>query len=250
MHCPTLAALILVLLPLTSFADAQSDSHRPTKETALIRLFTAPDESSPQSEALQPDEILYPVAESIGSEGSTWYLVKTQGGLIGWIKGGNSEGAKRAADLFRSLPSRHVTSPPVEIPLQASDTASSAIVSVPILMNGSAAFATVTLNGTVQALMLLDTGATYTIVSRQVATTLRLNETTRVTISTANGSINVPLSSLGSMKVGAAEVTNVTVAIHDIFANSTLGGVLGLDFLGRFHTSIDSRRKLLILAPR
>jgi predicted aspartyl protease len=98
--------------------------------------------------------------------------------------------------------------------------------------------------------MLLDTGATYTVVSRGLAASLRLYEVSRATLSTANGLISVPLARLQSIKVGAAEALDLTVAIQDISVNSTVGGLLGLDFLSRFNTSIDSRKQLLILAPR
>jgi hypothetical protein len=53
-----------------------------------------------------------------------------------------------------------------------------------------------------------------------------------------------------SIKVGTAEALNLTVAIQDISMNSAIDGLLGLDFLSRFRTSIDSRQQLLILAPR
>ena len=246
----TLAALILLLV-LTPFADAQTGSARlPLKVTRALRLFTAPDESSPQIEVPKSDDTLFPVAETIGSEGSKWYLVKTQSGLVAWIKAGDSDDAKRTEDFFRSLPSRRASTLPVEIPSVPSDSAPPSAILVPIHMNGSAAFVTVTLNHTVQAFMLLDTGASYTVVSRQLAGSLSLNETSRATLSTANGLINVALARLGSIKVGAAEALNLTVAIHDMSSNSKLGGLLGLDFLSRFHTSIDSRRQLLILAPR
>jgi len=246
----TSAALILLLV-LSRLADAQTGSTRqPLKVTRALRLFTAPDESSPQIEVPKSDDTLFPVAETIGSEGSKWYLVKTQSGLVAWIKAGDSDDAKRTEDFFRSLPSRRASTLAVEIPSVSSDSAPPSAILVPIHMTGSAAFVTVTLNRTVQAFMLLDTGASYTVVSRQLAGSLSLNETSRATISTANGLINVALARLGSIKVGAAEALNLTVAIHDISTNSKLGGLLGLDFLSRFHTSIDSRRQLLILAPR
>ena len=140
--------------------------------------------------------------------------------------------------------------PGVEITSGSVDSAPASAIPVPNKKNGSAGFVTAMLDHRVQTLMLVDTGATYTVVSRQLAATLGLNEASRASISTANGLINVALARLGSIQVGAAEATNLTVAIHDISTNTKLGGLLGLDFLSRFHTSIDSRRQLLILAPR
>ena len=105
-------------------------------------------------------------------------------------------------------------------------------------MTGSAALVPVILNQTIQAHMLLDTGATYTVVSRGLAASLGLYEASRATLSTANGLISVPLARLQSIKVGAAEALDLTVAIQDVSVNSTVGGLLGLDFLSRFNTSI------------
>jgi clan AA aspartic protease (TIGR02281 family) len=246
----TLAALLLLLV-LTPYAGAQSGpTPQPLRVTRALRLFTAPDESSPQIEVPTTDDTLSPVAETIGSGGSKWYLIKTRSGIVAWIKAGASDDAKRTEEFFRSLSSRRASALAVEIPSVSSDPAPSSAILVPIQMNGSAAFVTAMLDHSVQTLMLLDTGASYTVVSRQLATSLGLNEASRAAISTANGLINVALARLGSIKVGAAEATNLTVAIHDISTNSKLGGLLGLDFLSRFHTSIDSRRQLLILAPR
>jgi clan AA aspartic protease (TIGR02281 family) len=249
MSTTTAAALILAVL-VPALADAQTSSaSQPVKVTGTARLFTAPDDASAQLNAPQLGDTLYPIAETIGSEDSRWYLVKTQSGVVGWIKAEGSSDAKRTEELFRGLLTRHASTFPVGISSPSSESKSAASILVPIVMTGSAAFVNVTLNRTVPALMLLDTGASYTVVSRRLATSLGLTEASRASISTANGPINVPLAHLDSIKVAAAETNNITVVIHDISSNPTLG-LLGLDVLSRFHISIDSRRKLLILAPR
>jgi clan AA aspartic protease (TIGR02281 family) len=193
---------------------------------------------------------LLPLAETIGSAGLKWYLVKTKNGTSGWIKGGDSDEAAKIETFFRS--STGGTSPtfPVEIPSASLSQTFSSTILVPIRMTGSAAFAPVMLNHTIQTYMLVDTGATYTVVSRRLAASLQLYEASRVTLSTANGLVTVPLARLQSIKVGDAEALNLSVAIQDVSMNSMVGGLLGLDFLSRFHTSIDSRKQLLILAPR
>lgn len=242
------AILLLILIP---FVGAQTAFIRqPLKVTSRLRLFTAPDESSPQIKAPETDDTLSPVAETIGSGGTKWYLVKTRSGIVAWIKAGASDEAKRTEDFFKSLSNRHASVLAVETPSTSPNLALSGTIRVPIQMNGSAAFVTAMLDRKVQTLMLLDTGASYTVVSRQLAISLGLNESSHAAIATANGLIKVALARLGSIRVGAAEATNLTVAIHNISTNPKLGGLLGLDFLSRFHTSIDSRRQLLILAPR
>lgn len=245
---PAVALILALLFP--AFADAQTGSNlQPVTITGTPRLFTAPDDSSTQLGAPQLGDTLYPIAETIGSEGSRWYLVKTQSGVVAWIKAGDSTDAKRTEELFRGLLNRHAATLPLGISSLSSESRSADSILVPIVMTGSAAFVNVTLNRTVQALMLLDTGATYTVVSRRLATSLGLTEGSRASISTANGPISAPLAHLDSIKIAAAETNNITVVIHDISPNPTVG-LLGLDVLSRFNTTIDSRRKLLILAPR
>lgn len=245
-RCNTLLALISLLI-FAATIQAQTYSGLRPRET---RLFTAPDESSQQMEVPTSDSSLLPLAETIGSEGLKWYLVKTKDGTTGWIKGGESAEAAKFETFFRSSTAGHSSTLPVEIPSATSAQTSPSAILVPIRMTGSAVFVPVILNYTIQAHMLLDTGATYTVVSRGLAASLRLYEVSRATLSTANGLISVPLARLQSIKVGAAEALDLTVAVQDISVNSTVGGLLGLDFLSRFNTSIDSRKQLLILAPR
>jgi clan AA aspartic protease (TIGR02281 family) len=175
-------------------------------------------------------------------------LVRTKDGTTGWIKGGRSDEAEKVKAFFKSSNGESLSALSIQTlsPVQRS----SSPVIVPLRMSGSAAFVTVVLNQTLQANMLVDTGATYTLVSRRIASGLRLYESSRAVLSTANGPINVPLATLQSVKVGAAEALNLTVAIQDISTHSGVDGLLGLDFLSRFHTSIDSRQQRLILAPR
>ena len=241
-------AVVFVSLLLIAMT-IETQTHGDNNTNRRIRLFTAPDESSQQMDVSKPDDSLIPVAETIGSEGVKWYLVRTKNGTTGWLKGGDSDDAARIETFFKSSIGGRPSTIPVEIPSASLVQAHSGAISVPIHMTGSAAFVPVTLNHAVQAYMLLDTGATYTVVSRRLATSLRLSEASQATLSTANGVITVPLARLQSLKVGLAEALNLTVAIQDISTNQTVAGLLGLDFLSRFHTSIDSRKQVLILAP-
>jgi predicted aspartyl protease len=246
----TLVALISLIILAPTIEAQTPPAPRPINTNREIRLFTAPDESSQQIEVPKSDGSLLPLAETIGGEGLKWYLVKTKNGTSGWIKGSDSDEAAKIESFFKSSNRGSSSTLPVEIPSASSAQTFSSAIIVPIRMTGSAAFVPVMLNHTIQAYMLLDTGATYTVVSRRLAASLRLYEASRAILSTANGLITVPLARLQSIKVGGAEALNLTVAIQDVSMNSTVGGLLGLDFLSRFHTSIDSRKQLLILAPR
>lgn len=237
------------ILALAPAANAQTHSSlRPIETSRDLRLFTAPDESSPQIETPRPMASFSPLGEATSSEGTKWYLIKTSDGTTGWIKGGRSDAAEKAKAFFRSSNDKFTSAPALETLPAAQKSSSPAVV--PLRMTGSAAFVSVMLNQTLQANMLMDTGATYTLVSRRIASALHLYESSRAVLSTANGLVNVPLATLQSVKVGAAEALHLTVAIQDISMHAGVDGLLGLDFLSRFHTSIDSRQQRLILAPR
>jgi len=117
-------------------------------------------------------------------------------------------------------------------------------------MNGASVIVPVTFNGALTANLVLDTGATVTVVSRRIASNLALRTLGASKVGTVGGVITVPLARLGSLKVGEAEVHDLVVSIHDFSADPRIEGLLGLDFLKHFHVSLDARRRLLILGPR
>ncbi len=221
------------------------------KEPSQVRLLTAPDETSPAAAVVARDEvILSPTAQVLGTGGVKWYLVKAKNGIAGWITAGDVDAGSTLERVFKPIPAELSISSPVEIPSSAASSAPGNAIVVPIQTNGSAVIVPVVLNRTVQTNMILDTGASFTVVSHQLAGRLGLKSTRRVALVTANGTVGAPMAPLGSLKVGDAEVANLTVVIQDFSPVPTLGGLLGLDFLSRYHTSVDSRRQVLILAPR
>ena len=247
--------VVFVVFALTGFAITTAAIHaqihsvrKPIAVAHDIRLFTAPDESSQQIAIPKSDGFILPLLETI-NDGTRWYLVKTRSDITGWIKDGPADVAQQLEAFFRKSRTESFAALPVEIQPTNEQQTSSNLIKVPIRMNGSAAFVPVILNQTVTAEMLLDTGATHTLVARRIATSLRLLELSRAKLATANGLITVPLARMQSIKVGTAEASNLLVAIQDISMHSGIDGLLGLDFLSRFHTSIDPRKQLLILAP-
>ena len=120
-------------------------------------------------------------------------------------------------------------------------------------MTGSAILVPVVLNGSLRTYMIMDTGATFTVVTPRIAKKLGLRldpYSSRVPLMTANGYITAPIARLASLKVGNAEVRGLMVAVHKFSPDSQIGGLLGLNFLNQFDTSIDSGSQLLTLAPQ
>jgi clan AA aspartic protease (TIGR02281 family) len=125
--------------------------------------------------------------------------------------------------------------------------------SIPIEKNGAIVIVDATLNGKASAKLIVDTGASYTMISSAKAKELGIDlEATRRTIPfhTANGIIQAPLADLESVTVGGMEVKNLTAAIHDALPNTRVTGLLGLDFLSQFRMDIDTQKGVLHLEKK
>jgi clan AA aspartic protease (TIGR02281 family) len=107
----------------------------------------------------------------------------------------------------------------------------------------------VVINGRLGVNFILDTGATYTSISRQAARDLGIDMTSaqNVTLKTANGIIQVPRVVLKSININGVEANNVEVTIHDVPAAKNITGLLGLSFLDKFTVTIDKKNHRLIL---
>jgi len=101
----------------------------------------------------------------------------------------------------------------------------------------------VVINNRLGVNFILDTGATYTSISRKTA--MDLNR--MISLKTANGVIQVPKVTLGSININGLEAKNVEVTIHDLPAANNVTGLLGLSFLEQFMVTIDKRNHRIIL---
>lgn len=126
-------------------------------------------------------------------------------------------------------------------------------ISIPIEKNGQIVTVEATINQKTSARFVVDTGASFTMISSATARELDIDVSrNRPTIpfQTANGVIQAPLVSLESIDVGGMEVRNLTAAIHDFAPDSKISGLLGLDFLSSFRMDIDRDKGMLHLEKR
>ncbi|MEC4673594.1 MAG: retropepsin-like aspartic protease [Nitrospirota bacterium] len=127
-------------------------------------------------------------------------------------------------------------------------------IAVPLTKIGGSLVVQVLLNGTQSAHLIVDTGATMTVLSYDLGIELGLLSGSGVDISTVNtagGSVQVNITKIGQIQVGQAKVDNVQVAIHDLPGGiSGVSGLLGMSFLKHFTVTLDSNRGFLYLAPR
>lgn len=125
--------------------------------------------------------------------------------------------------------------------------------SIPFEKQGQVVVIEAMLNGKTPAKLIVDTGATFTMISAATAKELAIepNESARrLPIQTANGVIQAPLTSLESINVGGVEMKNLPAVIHDALPNSQVAGLLGLNFLSNFRMDIDTQKGLLHLEKK
>lgn len=126
-----------------------------------------------------------------------------------------------------------------------------AVLAVPLERMGSLFVVTVYVNGTRPAKMILDTGASHTILSFAVARDLSLwaqRRSTSMTMHTAGGTVRADVLPISSLKIGDAEVQDIDVVIHDLpEVPPAIEGLLGLNVLSHFTVTIDGVGNQLLL---
>jgi clan AA aspartic protease (TIGR02281 family) len=96
------------------------------------------------------------------------------------------------------------------------------------------------LNRKVSVPLMLDTGATYTVLTRQTAYDLGITTLERLpkqSFLTPGGPIQSPVTTLKSIQVGTAEARDVAVAI-DAEGHLPMG-LLGMTFMRHFKVTVD-----------
>lgn len=123
--------------------------------------------------------------------------------------------------------------------------------SVPLERLGSLWVVTVQVNGTRSAKLILDTGASHTMLSYAVARDLVLwaqGPTTSMTMQTAGGTVQANVVPIDSISLGGAEVRNTVATIYDLpEVPAGIEGLLGLDVLGHFTVTLDVAKHRLLL---
>jgi aspartyl protease len=233
-----------------SYTWAASEPAAPASpQSAPIQIYTSADDTALPVGTLASGENATPIAETQSAGSVKWYLIKSRSGIVGWIKQRDSEQAKTVESFFKSLP-LEAAATTVAIPNVSSAVAPRGAIIVPVLSTGRSTIVSVIFNQSITGNLMLDTGATHTVVSRRLAGLLSLRPVGNAAAQTVGGVIGVAVARLQSMKVGDAEVTGLPVLIHDFSRDPRFEGLLGMDFLGRFTIGLDTQKQLLVLSPR
>ena len=133
-------------------------------------------------------------------------------------------------------------------------TESPVSMTVPIQRVGQLLVVGAKLNGSRESRLVVDTGASHTILSYDVARELGIlpsPHATSVTVKTAGGPVQAEVVPLGAIRVGEAEAKNVMVGVFDLpDAPAGVDGLLGLTFLSQFLVTLDTAKGELSLRRR
>jgi Aspartyl protease len=249
--CLIVAAAFSALVFLGQAHAASSEQLATNSEMAV---FTSADESSAVIESVRDAGSLSPLGEMTGAGGVKWFMVKTKSGNVGWIKASDKIVGTRIDEHFRSLPKDSgVIGPVTSAPQATSAISATGAITIPVRIYRGTVFVPVSFqkgNSTVAANLALDTGAGQTMISRRIASNLRLYAIDSQPRLGIGGTVVADVGVVDLVKVGGAAVKDMPVSIHDFAANRGIDGLLGFDFLGRFQMSVDSEKQVLTLTPQ
>jgi clan AA aspartic protease (TIGR02281 family) len=139
------------------------------------------------------------------------------------------------------------------LPEAQSTTSVNHTVEVPLQQVGHLFVVTVRLNGEQDARLIVDTGASHSVVSHRLAMELGLYSDVSmgtVTMNTVGGSVQAPLVRIKSIRLAEAEVRDSVVVVHDLpDSPGGVEGLLGLSALREFQVTLDPTKKVLSLQP-
>jgi clan AA aspartic protease (TIGR02281 family) len=124
-------------------------------------------------------------------------------------------------------------------------------VSVPLQEDDRALILKARLDQSQTVRLLVDTGATYTTISDELAQKLGYSTAAapKVSINTANGKIRLPRIRLRSLALNGYTVHNVEATVMPMPKNASFSGLLGLSFIRRYRITIDPEAQRLIIQP-
>jgi len=116
---------------------------------------------------------------------------------------------------------------------------------------GKAIMVSAKINGGGSAQLMLDTGASVTVISPRVLAGMGIGEGEAVkgTVKSATGSADVLFVPVESIEVGSARSGRLRVASHDVDLGQG-DGLLGRDFLDQFKVNIDNTAGVVTISPK
>jgi clan AA aspartic protease (TIGR02281 family) len=119
---------------------------------------------------------------------------------------------------------------------------------VPLQRVGDALLVEAILGSSLTSRLVVDTGATFTVIPMAAAKqlSLDLDNAAVIPLRSVSGTFLAPLTKVTSLSVGTATVRDVEVVVYDIAPGGEVG-LLGMSFLGDFQVTINAEKKAMIL---
>ena len=127
--------------------------------------------------------------------------------------------------------------------------------SAPIQMVGGITLVQAAINESRMATLVLDTGASTTIITPAIADQLNISvpkdAPRKMLVGLGGKLVSVPFVRVESVKVGIFAVEDLDVGVYDAFPGiHRLDGLLGADFLSHFSMTVDPGSQVLTLEPK
>lgn len=125
-------------------------------------------------------------------------------------------------------------------------------VEVPLKMVGEHYLVNVKMAGDVSVELMIDTGASKTVIKRQLLVNEipdLLNDALSIEMNTANGRATGLVVNVGNIRIGSLQLGGLDVVLMNL-PNFEYDGLLGMNLLSRFDFKIDQENSILILSPK
>ena len=133
-------------------------------------------------------------------------------------------------------------------------TADSEDTIIPLEREAGVWIATVEMNDLHEARLIIDTGATFTTISEDLAFEIGTQPDPngpRINLHTAGGNVQAEMGLVSRIRIGRAGRNDVRVVIHTIpNLPEDIDGLLGLSFFDRFLVRLDHSQRQLHLTPK
>ena len=163
-----------------------------------------------------------------------------------------TQGLDSVPDRFRGKAQMMALPDRPAAPAPAGATADATAVTTKIAFTpGKPIMVTAKVNGGGSATLMLDTGASVTVINPRVLASMGVGSSQglRGSVKGATGSADVLFVPIESIEVGNARSGPLRVAAHDVDLSQG-DGLLGRDFLDQFTVTIDSTAGVVTIAPK
>jgi len=163
-----------------------------------------------------------------------------------------TQGLDSVPDRFRPKAQMMVFSERPAAPVASSSPGDAAAGSTRIPFTpGRPIMVSAKVNGGSAANLILDTGASVTVINPRVLAGMGIGSTQAVrgSVKGATGSADVLFVPIQSIEVGSSRSGPLRIAAHDVDLSQG-DGLLGRDFLDQFKVTIDSTAGIVTIAPK